>query len=1047
MIPQFNSAGLQAGNGKASNKDMHRNLDLFHQQTENRRRPCKDILYAAIVSTFIFASSCLAQSPVDALAIVVTGESREFVYTNKESAFLYGETNSGNTTSWQGFNVFGFEFLDDYVLIVDGKHLDRKDARTTVYPDHLVREYPDGITEQVRPADSVALFSIIVTSKKSIDLQVIPCFTDGKKTSDYMITADGGTVLIARANHLGRTAQRNFPVWLAIHGDGWKSADGESRKGNQYSPVVLEGRKGQTHMIAFAVADDEREAMAIARKGVGDPVSFFRERRARMEKLLRETEVRTDDARFNKALAWAKISLDALMMNQITKGIFAGLPWFNNYWGRDTFISLPGAALVTGRFSEAKEILRSFAAFQQTDTSSTDYGRIPNIVTTTDKAYNTADGTPRLVMMAHDYIRRSGDTAFASEVYPVVKRSIEGTIGYHMDSLGFLVHGDAETWMDAVGPDGPWSPRGNRANDIQGLWAQQLTAGMELAMMNRDTASADDWLSLWTILTESFGHHFVQDGRIVDHLNADGTPDGQIRPNQIFTAHLLDDGLRTRVLKEVTSKLTYEYGVASLWQEDGNFHPYHVNEPFYPKDAAYHNGTVWTWVQGPLISEMCRFGKQDLAWNVTRNSVDQILDRGAVGTQSELLDAITRPGKREPRLSGTFSQAWNLAEFIRNFYDDYLGAAIYRYNHMLVLRPRLPDALGDVKATLNLDGRSVPVELTRDATTQRISIDGTNLRIGGTVLLSLLSVEGLEIKSPIPLPPRSRAQLELQGDDLTCWINGSKTDIPVEVHPASLPHSSLELLRLATPTLVANLKSLRGPDYPMIPHAVIKSINAAARTLVDATDPEGDDTGVGASGETLGRYVYPQNPNFVPGCLDLTGFKAATDDSLAYFTLLLRALSDPGWHPEYGFQLTYVAIAIDQDGIAGSGQEVVPQNAGFVLDATQGYERLILVGGGVRVEDAGGKILAGYIPTAPDVSNPLGDTRTATISFAIPHAYLGKPDSRWTYTVLVGGQDDHGGAGLGEFRTVNQNVGEWSGGGRIRADDSNAHDILQTRGR
>ena len=50
--------------------------------------------------------------------------------------------------------------------------------------------------------------------------------------------------------------------------------------------------------------------------------------------------------------------------------IIAGYPWFTD-WGRDTMIALPGLALVTGRFDEARDILAAYARF-------CDEGMIPN---------------------------------------------------------------------------------------------------------------------------------------------------------------------------------------------------------------------------------------------------------------------------------------------------------------------------------------------------------------------------------------------------------------------------------------------------------------------------------------------------------------------------------------------------------------------------------------------------------------------------------------------------------------------------------------------
>jgi len=41
--------------------------------------------------------------------------------------------------------------------------------------------------------------------------------------------------------------------------------------------------------------------------------------------------------------------------------VMAGYPWFTD-WGRDTFISLPGLCLVTGRYEIARQVLKAFAS-------------------------------------------------------------------------------------------------------------------------------------------------------------------------------------------------------------------------------------------------------------------------------------------------------------------------------------------------------------------------------------------------------------------------------------------------------------------------------------------------------------------------------------------------------------------------------------------------------------------------------------------------------------------------------------------------------------
>ncbi len=989
---------------------------------------------------FIVAISCgltrggpAGRSPLDTLGIVCRGGPRAFCYTNRAGAFFYGETDRRSGPGWEGFTVEGHRFLEDYALEIDGVPLDRSAALSTVFPDFLRREYPGGLIEELRPADSIAAFVVTLSSPRPVEVKLTPFPGGGEGTADLMREAGESSISIARKSHMHRTPQENYPVWISLYAPGF-SPDFSSRAGpgSESSGTLVAGR-GTLHTIAAATGDTRGESLALARFAASTGPGLALRRRARMERLIGTTPVLTSDGRFNAALSWAKLSLDALTV--AGGGIYAGLPWFADYWGRDTFIALPGAALVTGRFEEARRILALFASFQQRDSLSTDYGRIPNRVTATDTAYNTADGTPRFVLMVKEYAERSGDMHFALAMYPVVLRSIEGTIRYHTDSLGFLTHRDAETWMDAVGPDGPWSPRGNRANDIQALWAGQLGAGEYFAALVGDVVSAQRWHDELLRLKGNFLRTFVTHRGIADRLRADGTPDMTLRPNQVFTAELLDELTRSRMIDTVVSRLTYEYGVASLSQDDADFHPWHDRPPFYPKDAAYHNGTVWTWLQGPLISLLCAAGREETAWTMTRNSVHQILDRGAAGTLPELLDAVPGPGQSEPGLSGTFSQAWSLAEFVRNFYDDYLGLRFNRLTRSLSVEPKLPAALGDVNARITAAGEEFAVNVRHAGPGDALRVSSSG-KSDTTTLHALIRVSGSTyLAAETRLPPRSHMEIIYAGATLRVTCNGAAW--PVRVAGKIIPGSPGRAPGFARPRIAGNLKALRGPGYPLLPHDVIMKKNPAARPVVDARHAAGADTPA---------YSYPRNPAFVPGSFSLRRFAVSTDSQYAYFMLRFAALSDPGWHPEYGFQLTFAAIAIDEDGVPGSGGSRIGRNAGVVLDSAHWYEKIIYVGGGIQVEDAGGNILTAYVPLREDAIRPFGDAQSGTVRFALPLALLGRPDTSWTFTVVTGAQDDHGGSGLGEFRTVNRERGEWNGGGKLRPGDPNTYDTIVAGG-
>ena len=969
---------------------------------------------------------------LDSLGITARGSSRPFCYTNRGGAFFYGESNRANSPGWEGFHDEGHSYLQDYTLEIDGVRLDRAAARATIYPDYIRREYPGGIVEEMHPADSIAAFIVTVTSPRPIEVRFTP--VPGGGGGDFETRGGESSVSLARRNHLRRGAGEDYPAWITFFAPGFSPSVPPSAAQGMYTPPSLAAPRGKSRTIAVAVGDTPGASEQLARFAAREWPALARRRRARMERLLASTWTETSDRRFDRALAWAKLSLDALTVGG--GGIYAGLPWFADYWGRDTFIALPGAALVSGRFAEARRILALFASFQQRDSLSRDFGRIPNRVTATDTAYNTADGTPRFVMMVKEYAERSGDRRFALMMYPVILRSIEGTIRYHTDSLGFLTHGDAETWMDAAGPDGPWSPRGNRGNDIQALWSAQLETGEYFATLIGDVTSARRWHDLRLRLKGNFLKYFVTRSGIADRLRRDGTPDMTLRPNQIFTAGLLDEVQRARMIDTVVSRLTYGYGVASLGQEDPGFHPWHEYPPFYPKDAAYHNGTVWTWLQGPLISLLCAGGEQETAWNLSAGSIHLILDRGAAGTLPELLDALPRPGEVEPRTSGTFSQAWSLAEFIRNYYDDYLGVKFNRLTRLLTLQPALPRALGGVVSRISAEEEAIGVEVRHAGPGDAIQISSADCMDTIAVRARLHISGSTYITGEARIPPRSLLRMQYEGGTLRVTCNGRPW--PANVTGYLPAHYTGGALRFATPHLASHLKALEGPGYPLIAHDEIMRRNPSARVIVDT--PHVYSPGAGG-------YSYPRNPAFVPGSFALRRFSVSTDSLYAYFVLKFEALSDPGWHPEYGFQLTFAAIAVDEDGIPGSGGCRIGRNALADLEGKYCYERILYIGGGIEIEDAKGSVLGAYRPVPEDASAPFGDAPAGTIRFALPLSLLGGQIGAWTFTVVTGAQDDHGGAGLGEFRTVNRDQGEWNGGGKLRPDDPNIYDRLVVHSR
>ncbi len=338
--------------------------------------------------------------------------------------------------------------------------------------------------------------------------------------------------------------------------------------------------------------------------------------------------------------------------------------------------------------------------FQQTDPESVRLGRMPNIVNPDNLQYASIDGTWWFVRASWKYYLATGDKAFLVEAWPRIRLAIDGALEKAVDHRGFLTHGDGETWMDAGGEHNPFSPRGDRAVELQALFHHGLIAGSmwaeALAKEGEDAgSSAETWMARAEMLAQSFRTNYWWEERkyLHDHLNTDGSADTQIRPNALLALWVYLDTLRMLGLmesfrlgempehaelvtwpqfREIVSTaietVILPHGVTSLDPDDPDFKPLHLDLDNYYYDAAYHNGDVWVWLAGPAISCMVAAGEQQAARELFAPMMTEILEEGCTGSLREIRDGIYIDGKEE--FGGAASQAWSLAEYIRVYIEE-----------------------------------------------------------------------------------------------------------------------------------------------------------------------------------------------------------------------------------------------------------------------------------------------------------------------------------------------------------------------------------------
>jgi len=360
------------------------------------------------------------------------------------------------------------------------------------------------------------------------------------------------------------------------------------------------------------------------------------------------------------------------------KSVIAGYYWFEP-WGRDSFISLAGLMLITGRFAEAKDTLWNFMRYFKD-------GLIPNFVA--DKTgvpiYNTVDGTLWYVNAVHQYLKYTQDYNFVkTELWENLKGVVvhhqKGTLfGIQLDKDGLLMHGPRLTWMDAVVEGDMITPRAGKAVEIQALWYNTLKIMEHLAEKFEEPALAKQYANMSEHTKRSFNEKYwnAKQGCLYDVLESNGVDDASIRPNQIFAVSLdysmLNKETSHRIVDVVNKEHVTPHGLRTLSVEDPKFLDKCAGDR-RSRDSAYHNGTIWPWLLGPYITAYLKVNnyssqarKQTLDTLITPLFTEDIY-QNSLGTINEIYDC--KP-PNTPR--GCIAQAWSIAEPLRAYIEDIL---------------------------------------------------------------------------------------------------------------------------------------------------------------------------------------------------------------------------------------------------------------------------------------------------------------------------------------------------------------------------------------
>jgi predicted glycogen debranching enzyme len=352
-----------------------------------------------------------------------------------------------------------------------------------------------------------------------------------------------------------------------------------------------------------------------------------------------------------------------------SRSVVAGYPWFTD-WGRDTMISLEGLALVTGRATEARQILLTFARHVRD-------GLIPNLFPegAREGLYHTADATLWFFHAIDRYEAWTDDQTLAADLLDVLVDIVEahraGTrYGIGVAADGLLTQGAPDlplTWMDARMDGWVVTPRRGKAVEINALWhnALWLLYGWLGRAGHRALAeqTADDARRCQLAFNERFWNG--RRGCLFDVVDGDGGDDPACRPNQLFAIGLryppLDPARWSAVIDTAVAELLTPMGLRTLSPADPAYQPIYYGA-LRARDAAYHQGTVWPWLVGPFVDAWIKVHPDDAvgAGRLIDPLLDHVMSAGCLGSVSEIFDPEPPYTSR-----GCVAQAWSVAELAR----------------------------------------------------------------------------------------------------------------------------------------------------------------------------------------------------------------------------------------------------------------------------------------------------------------------------------------------------------------------------------------------
>ncbi len=405
------------------------------------------------------------------------------------------------------------------------------------------------------------------------------------------------------------------------------------------------------------------------------------------EYLSRTVNVELPDEQLQKAYDWSRVSLLQGMVTNpfLGSGLVAGYrtsgesqrPGFAWYFGRDSFwTSL--ALNASGDFANTKAALEFVSKFQRED------GKIPHEISQGANfvnwfkdypyPYASADATPLYIIAANDYVKNSGDTAFAKEKWASLWKAYQFLKSTY-DAQGLPQNqGIGHGWVEG----GPLLPVKSEFYQ-SGLGAEALRALANLARAAGQTDSAggleNEFAKQWPLVNDTFWIAGKKRFAFAIDANDKKVDEPTVLAMVPMWFGLPNDSTAVPTIQQLTdADQQTDWGMRIISNRSAVF-----------SGGGYHYGSVWPLFTGWASVAEYKYHQEFAAYENLRANALLALD-GSLGHVTEVLSG----DYYQPLSTSSPHQLWSAAMVVSPLLKGMFGLEKDATKKTLTFVPHIP---------------------------------------------------------------------------------------------------------------------------------------------------------------------------------------------------------------------------------------------------------------------------------------------------------------------------------------------------------------------